>query len=84
MTKRTTLKWISFLFFPDPWATAGLVTLEQNSELGIDLRLLLGGGLVGGLVGRKFGVETGENLHLERYWFGFNIKWPNKNHERNM
>ena len=44
-TKRNTLKWISFLFFPDPWATAGLVKLEQNSELGIDLRLLLGGGL---------------------------------------
>jgi len=57
-TKRNTLKWISFLFFPDPWVTAGLVKLEQNSELGIDLRLLLGGGLGRFLIETNFSQLT--------------------------
>lgn len=51
-TKRNNLNWTTFLFFPDPWATLTLIKLEQNSELGIDLRFLLGGGL------GRFLIET--------------------------
>ncbi len=68
-TKRNALKWISFLFFPDPWATAGLVKLEQNSELGIDLRLLLGGGLARFLIETNFSqLAVLVGLQLNQEW----------------
>ena len=68
-TKRNTLKWMNFLFFPDPWATAGLVKLEQNSELGIDLRLLLGGGL------GRFLIETNFSQLAVLAGLQYNQEW---------
>ncbi len=68
-TKRNTLKWLTFFFFPDPWATAGLVKLEQNSELGIDLRLLLGGGLA------RFLIETNFSQLAVLVGLQYNQEW---------
>ena len=68
-TKRNTLKWLTFFFFPDPWATAGLVKLEQNSELGIDLRLLLGGGLA------RFLIETNFSQLAVLAGLQYNQEW---------
>ena len=68
-TKRNSLKWINFLFFPDPWVTAGLVTVEQNSELGIDLRLLLGAGL------GRFLIETNFSQLAVLVGLQYNQEW---------
>jgi len=68
-TKRNTLKWMTFFFFPDPWATVGLVKLEQNSELGIDLRLLLGGGLA------RFLIETNFSQLAVVVGLQYNQEW---------
>ncbi len=67
--KRNTLKWLTFFFFPDPWMTAGLVKLEQNSELGIDLRLLLGGGL------GRFLIETNFSQLAVLVGLQYNQEW---------
>ncbi len=56
-------------FFPGWWLAGGSLTLEQNSELGIDFRILAGGG------GGRFLIQTNSSHLRVLAGFQFNQEW---------